>query len=528
MGDTGRSMFDSLSRSASMRSSRRNSARLTVCGTFPSDQHPPAYSACAVLALNTHCRRHIAESRIRCRRQTIHDESQGGDPYEKTGSVRVGDVVVLRSAEFPGALVSDGHVDLSCKVTDLYREGARSQPFIDPLFVVCIHHTFAARSAYATACEEEKLGAHMRKSFMGASDRRAAIEKLRANAEGERLSQEQEAQRCVARFFSLSHVPRQVPGVQWAIACAVCLASDASCGPLLRRSYGRCVAFGERIQLQHLKSGKFLTALQRSNESEAVGGDAFDDTFDVLLQERPSQASGFAIEPRFKIQSHGEVLCYGDSIALALDKNAAVFLRADSPPKDFGSADGGGGHPEDKGEEGVEYVVSALRVQFAWRLERFASHAHVARVRASPGEPPAATHIIGGNAAQLVHNESGMQLVLRRATGSPRGAAGAGGLELAMEPPASAQCAGALAFWCVELDEWTAGAPLEFGAGVRLRHAVFPAFLQVAPAGVGVCGARVAGTAQTVESVFAADGGVRCPPPPPPVLTGHVSSFPPY
>ncbi|KAJ1486329.1 hypothetical protein T484DRAFT_1789866 [Baffinella frigidus] len=289
-------------------------------------------------------------SRRHSARLTVVDEQQA-DQYDKGGGVRIGDVVSLRAAELPGALVSDGFVDLACYVEDV-DAAPGAQAFLAPLFVVCVHHTYAAREAYAAALAIDLPAA----GYLQMGERRAVLEKQATNAASERLSNVHDEER-------------------------------------------------------HMKSGAYLTSRPRNASSTEAD--------QVFMAPQPSQTAGFAIEPRFKIQSHGEVLCYGDCTTLALDKNPSLFIRADAPPADYSAIPDPQrdfARPEIHARSRLH--VSALCLQFSWRFERYASSANV-----SPTFRPRCEHVLGGDVVRLVHKESDTQLALRRVGGTQRGSA---------------------------------------------------------------------------------------------------------
>eukprot|EP00960_Hanusia_phi_P041715 755135-Hanusia_phi.AAC.4 len=214
------------------------------------------------------------------------------------------------------------------------------------------------------------------------------------------------------------------------------------------RTLGAIVNYGQVIQLQHIKSGKFL-AIKPKEVAEIDSN-----CHRVVLTDQGSQEVWWILEPRYKLQNTIESINYGDSLCLASVKVSGQYLHCAHEVKISSG-------PLSK------YEVNASDARISWKLKLYTSW------------QPGLDHVVkGGDLLQISHVESDSYLSY-----------GIEQIGLCLDKSKHVKVAKGytkkkehidiFSLWQIERQECDDGAVFEFGESCRLRHVATNTYLAI-------------------------------------------------
>eukprot|EP00960_Hanusia_phi_P010729 315333-Hanusia_phi.AAC.1 len=193
--------------------------------------------------------------------------------------LRIGDVFSIVCADIPGSMTSDGFVDENCWLRRNFDLGEGSDD-VDSLFVVVAKENHAARIKYRSISEHID-------DLVGMTDlqKKKMLSSLLSDMQNEQSTNESES----------------------------------------RRSLGKVVKFGDKIQLRHFKSGKTLVVEAEKNELSVA---------QVKVQKEYDENSWFVFTPRYKSHNLYDPVRYMDSICIAAFSSETFLQVAEEKSAD--------------------------------------------------------------------------------------------------------------------------------------------------------------------------------------------------
>jgi hypothetical protein len=278
-----------------------------------------------------------------------------GEVHNATGEnkqsrmLHIGDIVALYTDDAGGFLEADGFSDGHCWARREDRSCSdKTRSFSDCLFRVMVKQVYAANKKLAQKLNKTPMS----ENSWSKIEHEEALEHLPA-----------EEKQAIRRLVQEAKAEAQQNEYETA------------------RSMGSTVAYGQVVQLQHVKSGKFVTVRPKEVAEMETGCQK------VIVSEQGSQDSWFIIQPRYKVQSAGEAVLYGDSVSIEAAKLQGQTLHCSQDASRDAALQGLG--------LGIHEVNSHTE-KTTWKIKLFGAWSS-----------DSDNHVCAGDVVRLRHSETG-------------------------------------------------------------------------------------------------------------------------